>query len=162
MKDGCCGGGCCDSEVKEVKAEKKSAHNCCAAFNCPTLLIRVALGITLFWLGTLKLLNLTQFTQDIMTGFEAGVLPLWSVTAVVTVMPYIEVALGLLLFFGLFVPIVTHLTGLFFVILLFGLAASNQAGGIPFMFIYLFAVLLIMRSPYSKISLDRWFGCKNC
>lgn len=158
-KDNCCGNGCCS---EEKPADGKSISNCCSTINCSTLLLRIALGIMLFWLGLTKFFDLSEYMTQMQASFEGTFLPAWSVAAALAAIPYAEVALGFLLFFGLFTFYVAHLTGLYFVILIFGLSASNQIGGIPFIFIYLFATLLIIKCPYSRLSLDRLFGCKTC
>jgi uncharacterized membrane protein YphA (DoxX/SURF4 family) len=155
MKDQCCGSGMC--------ADVKSKGVCCSSIAYSSLFLRLSLGGMLLFLGINKfMMGSSVFTEMAGKGFTETWLPMGIVTSWLSLMPFLEVVLGALLFFGLYAKWATRLTGFFFVVLMLGGAISqNEAMLLP-LFIYLFAVIFLHEKPQSSVSLDKAFGCKTC
>ena len=146
-----------------MAAPVKSDSGCCSSVCFSTLMLRLALGGLLFFLGLGKfLMGTSNFVSQFSSAFESSWLPMGLVTLVLTAIPYVEVCVGALLFAGLFTRWAAVAAGFFFVILIFGGAISGNADIFSSNFIHLFAAAWLVKKPTSSVSIDKLLGCKTC
>ncbi len=146
-----------------MAAPAKTDSGCCSSVCYSTLILRLALGGMLFFLGLGKfLMGTSAFVTQYSAAFTTTWLPMSVVTGWLSVVPHLEVTLGALLVLGLFTRWAAILTGFFLTIMLFGGAISVQATIFYNVYLPLFAALWLVKKPTSSISLDKVFGCKTC
>ena len=120
-------------------------------------LLRLTLGVDFLTHGAPRVANLTAFVASTVGDFRTTILPVWSVAAFATSIPFIEVAAGLLLIAGLRLRIVLPLLALFLLALVFGttLRARYDIVAEQLAYVLIVAILTAARS-LDRYSLDRY------
>jgi len=108
------------------------------------LLLRLAIAISLFGHGLVRLPKLTTFSNWMIGSFENSMLPKFIVTPFSYILPIAEFAIGLLLLLGLFTRPSLIAGGLIMLVLLFGTALIENWEAVPSQLIHIafFALLL--------------------
>lgn len=108
------------------------------------LLLRLAIAISMFGHGLVRLPKLTTFSNWMIGSFENSMLPKFIVTPFSYILPIAEFAIGLLLLLGLFTKPSLIAGGIVMLALLFGTAMIENWEAIPSQLIHiaLFALLL--------------------
>ncbi len=146
-----------------MAAPAPTDSGCCSSVCFSTLMLRLALGGLLFLMGLSKfMMGVSAFSAQYSAAFEPTWLPMGLVTGWLTLVPFLEVVLGLLLFFGLFTRWAAVAAGFFFVVLIWGGVISGNADIFSNNFLYLFAAAWLVKKPYSSVSADKLLGCKTC
>lgn len=109
------------------------------------LLVRVAIGASMFGHGLVRLPKLTSFSQWMVGSFEKSMLPPILVIPFSYILPIAEFLVGLFLILGLFTQ-QTLIAGMIIMIcLLFGSCMIEEWGAIPsqLIHVFFFAILLL-------------------
>lgn len=108
------------------------------------LLLRLAVAISMFGHGLVRLPKLTTFSQWMIDSFENSMLPKIIVTPFSYIVPIAEFVIGLLLLLGLFTKPSLIAGGFVMLALLFGTTMIENWDAIPSQLIHiaLFALLL--------------------
>ncbi len=112
--------------------------------NTSFLLLRLAIGTSMFGHGLVRLPKLHTFSNWMVGSFSKSMLPQALVTPFSYALPLAEFAIGLLLILGLFTKPVLIAGSLVMILLLFGTAMIENWDAIPSQLIHaaFFAVLL--------------------
>jgi len=145
-------------------ADKKCAYSVDMILS-KNLILRLALGGMLFFMGYNKLLGGTAaFVAAVSPAFANTILPAKVVEIFLTIVPTAETLIGVLLVVGLFTAVAARFAALLFAIFVIGLSAQNSPDAgfmIVGVFIYIFAAFKICCSSHSIISLDHLKNCKG-
>jgi len=108
------------------------------------LLLRIAIGTSMFGHGLVRLPKLAGFSNWMVTSFEKSMLPQAIVTPFSYGLPIIEFLVGLLLILGLFTKQALVVGALTMIALIFGSSMIENWEAIPSQLIHIafFAVLL--------------------
>lgn len=108
------------------------------------LLLRLAIAISMFGHGLVRLPKLTTFSNWMIGSFENSMLPKIIVTPFSYILPIAEFAIGLLLLLGLFTKPSLIAGGFVMLVLLFGTALIENWEAVPSQLIHIafFALLL--------------------
>lgn len=108
------------------------------------LLLRLAIAISMFGHGLVRLPKLTTFSNWMVGSFEKSMLPKILVTPFSYILPIAEFTIGLLLLFGLFTKPSLVAGGIVMLALLFGTAMIENWEAVPSQLIHIafFALLL--------------------
>lgn len=108
------------------------------------LLLRLAIAISMFGHGLVRLPKLTTFSNWMVGSFEKSMLPKILVTPFSYILPIAEFTIGLLLLFGLFTKPSLVAGGVVMLALLFGTAMIENWEAVPSQLIHIafFALLL--------------------
>ncbi|HVU53743.1 MAG TPA: DoxX family membrane protein [Puia sp.] len=120
------------------------------------LLLRLAIGASMFGHGLVRLPKLAGFSHWMVGSFEKSMLPLSLVTPFSYALPILEFAVGLLLITGLFTKAALITGALVMVILIFGTTMIESWDAITSQLIHaaFFAVLLQFRE-YNTLAVDQ-------
>jgi len=126
------------------------------------LLIRLSLGVLFFFAGLGKFLGeggASAWSQGMSSGFSESYLPSFMVLPFAYVLPYVEVALGLVLVAGLFTQLTFLIAGLLLIALALGMVVQAQYGVAAnnFNYVLMAAVGLWFSSNDNPYSADRIF-----
>lgn len=107
------------------------------------LLLRLALGASLFFHGLVRIPKITAFSSGLQEGFQETLVPAFLAGIVGYAIPPVEFLLGLLLLLGAFTQRSAFGAGMLMVVLISGSCLQENWGTLPSQFIHLaFAVLL--------------------
>ncbi|RKR11741.1 thiosulfate dehydrogenase [quinone] large subunit [Flavobacterium sp. 90] len=108
------------------------------------LLLRLAIAISMFGHGLVRLPKLTTFSNWMIGSFENSMLPKFIVTPFSYILPIAEFAIGLLLLLGLFTKPSLIAGGVVMLALLFGTSMIENWEAVPSQLIHIafFALLL--------------------
>lgn len=108
------------------------------------LLLRLAIAISVFGHGLVRLPKLTTFSNWMVGSFENSMLPKFIVTPFSYILPIAEFTIGLLLLLGLFTKPSLIAGGFVMLVLLFGTAMIENWEAVPSQLIHIafFALLL--------------------
>lgn len=122
------------------------------------LLLRLAIGVSMFGHGLVRLPKLDKFSAWMVHSFEKSMLPAAIVTPFSYILPFAEFLVGLLLILGLFTRAALIAGGIVMIILIFGSTSIESWDAIPTQLIHVafFAVLLNYIS-YNSFALDNRF-----
>ena len=125
-----------------------------------TLLVRISLGVTLFFWGLIKFIGpggYSGFVGWIVASFKDTWLPGFLLTPFAYLVPWAEVGLGLLLLIGLLTRYSLFLTGLYLTALCFGQVVLGKPDVVAHNLIYIILVAMgIWASEQDRFSLDRF------
>ena len=108
------------------------------------LILRLAIGASMFGHGLVRLPKLTMFSNWMVNSFEKSMLPKALVVPFSYVLPFGEFLVGILLIVGLFTKPALFLAALIMMALIFGTAMIENWEALPSQLIHVafFAVLL--------------------
>lgn len=122
------------------------------------LLLRLAIGASMFGHGLVRLPKLNAFSQWMTGSFEKSILPAALVVPFSYVLPLAEFLSGLLLIAGLFTKQALIAGGVIMIVLIFGSAMIEQWDAIPSQLIHAaFFSVLIQFASSNTIALDTLF-----
>jgi thiosulfate dehydrogenase [quinone] large subunit len=119
-------------------------------------LLRLTLGVNIAGHGFNRIHGgISAFMAQQMPGFEDAPLPLWVARAFLPVLPFAELAIGLLMIAGLFSRAVLTLGALMITCLTFGMAMQGRFGtvGLHLSYAVVYFILIFMRR-HNTLSLD--------
>lgn len=121
------------------------------------VLLRLAIGISMFGHGLVRLPKLAKFSTWMTGLYEKSMLPVALVTPFSYVLPIAEFLVGLLLILGLFTGTALLGGGVVMLCLLFGTTLIENWEALPSQLIHtaFFALLLPYVKEYNGYSLDR-------
>ncbi|MDQ2926114.1 MAG: DUF1223 domain-containing protein, partial [Acidobacteriota bacterium] len=121
------------------------------------LVLRVCLGVNIAMHGFSRLMAGHEFAVGLEKQFQDTFLPVWSVQAFGAALPWVEAAVGVLVFAGLFTRSALVAGGVVIAVLTFGTALVQQwdVAGVQLVYALVFAVLLWLHR-YNRFSLDRF------
>jgi len=122
------------------------------------LLLRLALGASMFGHGLVRLPKLHTFSNWMVGSFEKSLLPKVLVVPFSYALPIVEFLIGLLLIVGLFTVQFLTVGGMVMIILIFGTAMIEHWDALPSQFIHLaFFALLLHFVSSNSMALDNLF-----
>jgi len=121
------------------------------------LLARIAVGISLFGHGLVRIPILSSFSGWMIGQFEKSILPHELVTAFSYVLPFAELLIGLFILVGLFSRQSLIAGALLMIILVFGSTTIQQWDAIPSQLIHvsMITVLLAFVDQENTFALDK-------
>jgi thiosulfate dehydrogenase [quinone] large subunit len=125
------------------------------ALACFLLRVTLGLNIALHGITRIFLGGVTQFVNTTLTQFQNTVLPAWQVRAFATVVPYLELVLGVLLLAGFWLRGALSVGALLMMALIFGTALRSEWNllFLQMFYSFLYFVLLMCRQ-YDSFSVD--------
>ena len=119
------------------------------------LLLRLAVAISMFGHGLVRLPKLTTFSNWMIGSFENSMLPKFIVTPFSYILPIAEFTIGLLLLLGLFTKPSLIAGGFVMLVLLFGTSMIENWEAIPSQLIHVaFFALLLQFIDYNSWAVD--------
>ena len=119
------------------------------------LLLRLAVAISMFGHGLVRLPKLTIFSNWMIGSFENSMLPKFIVTPFSYILPIAEFTIGLLLLLGLFTKPALIAGGFVMLVLLFGTSIIENWEAIPSQLIHVaFFALLLQFIDYNSWAVD--------
>jgi thiosulfate dehydrogenase (quinone) large subunit len=119
------------------------------------VLLRLAVGVSMFGHGLVRLPKLDKFSAWMMTSFEKSILPTAIVKPFSYVLPFAEFFTGLLLILGLFTRGALVAGCIVMIILIFGATTIESWDAIPTQLIHAaFFAVLLSHLQYNGWSLD--------
>ena len=119
------------------------------------LLVRLAIGMSLFGHGLVRLPKLAGFSQWMLTQFQDAMLPRALVLPFSYLLPILEFGIGLLLLLGLFTRQALVAGSLVMIVLIFGSCLIEEWGALPSQLIHvLFLVILLSHLALNQYAID--------
>ena len=120
------------------------------------LLARLAVGMSMFGHGLVRLPKLQDFSQWMVGQFEKSMLPEIIVTPFSYILPITELLVGIFLLIGLFTRQALVAGSLVMIALIFGSSMIEEWGAIPSQLIHaaFFSILLIFEKSYNSFAVD--------
>lgn len=119
-------------------------------------LARLAIGVSMFGHGLVRLFKLNGFSAWMVHSFEKSILPETAVVIFSRVLPFAEFLTGLLLVLGLFTETALKAGAVIMIMLLFGTTLIENWDSIPTQLIHVaFFVVLLSSIQYNQFSVDR-------
>ncbi|HET6255078.1 MAG TPA: DoxX family membrane protein [Puia sp.] len=127
------------------------------------LLTRLAVGISLFGHGLVRLPKLEKFSHGMAAEFQHSILPEGLVLGFGYFLPFAEFGIGLLTLLGLLTRPAAVAGSLLMIVLIFGTTAIEKYENIPSMLLHIlfFIGVLVFADRYDNWSLDRAFGLRK-
>lgn len=122
------------------------------------LLVRVAIGASMFGHGLVRLPKLSGFSQWMVGSFDKSMLPQIIVVPFSYILPIAEFLVGLFLILGLFTQ-QTLIAGMIIMIsLIFGSCMIEEWGAIPSQLIHIFFfAMLLLYISYNQLTVKSLF-----
>jgi len=119
------------------------------------LLLRLTIGTSLFGHGLVRMPKLSAFHAQMMGEFKASILPAFLVSPCVYVLPFVELAAGILLLAGALTRAAAIAGGLVMIVLVFGATSIEHFNviGEQLLHAVLLAAVLAFRS-HNRYSVD--------
>jgi len=120
------------------------------------LLARLAVGMSMFGHGLVRLPKLQSFSHWMVGQFEKSMLPEIIVTQFSYILPIAELLVGIFLLIGLFTRQALVAGSLVMIALIFGSSMIEEWGAIPSQLIHaaFFSILLIFEKSYNSFAVD--------
>jgi thiosulfate dehydrogenase [quinone] large subunit len=119
------------------------------------LFARLAIGISMFGHGFVRLFKLNSFSAWMVHNFEKSMLPETAVVIFSRLLPFAELLTGLLLVMGLFTKTALKAGAVIMIILLFGTTLIENWDSIPTQLIHVaFFVVLLSHIRYNSFAVD--------
>jgi thiosulfate dehydrogenase [quinone] large subunit len=120
------------------------------------LLARLAVGMSMFGHGLVRLPKLHGFSNWMVGQFEKSMLPEIIVTPFSYILPIAELLVGIFLLIGLFTRQALVAGSLVMITLIFGSSMIEEWGAIPSQLIHaaFFSILLIFEKSYNSFAVD--------
>jgi len=120
------------------------------------LLARLAVGMSMFGHGLVRLPKLQSFSHWMVGQFEKSMLPEIIVTPFSYILPIAELLVGIFLLIGLFTRQALVAGSLVMIALIFGSSMIEEWGAIPSQLIHaaFFSILLIFEKSYNSFAVD--------
>jgi thiosulfate dehydrogenase [quinone] large subunit len=120
------------------------------------LLARLAVGMSMFGHGLVRLPKLHGFSNWMVGQFEKSMLPEIIVTPFSYILPIAELLVGIFLLIGLFTRQALVAGSLVMITLIFGSSMIEEWGAIPSQLIHaaFFSILLIFGKSYNSFAVD--------
>lgn len=119
------------------------------------LLLRLAVGMSMFGHGLVRLPKLSEFSAGMVADFQESMIPEILVLPMTYVIPIAELIIGILLLLGLFTRLVLIAGGVLMIVLIFGVSMVENWGALPSQMIHsLFFAGLIPFLSHNVYSLD--------
>lgn len=119
------------------------------------LLLRIAIAISMFGHGLVRLPKLVTFSNWMVGSFENSMLPKIIVTPFSYILPIAEFAIGLFLLLGIFTKPSLVAGAIVMIILLFGTSMIENWEAIPSQLIHIaFFALLLHFADYNSWAID--------
>jgi thiosulfate dehydrogenase [quinone] large subunit len=121
------------------------------------LLARLAVGMSMFGHGLVRLPKLHGFSNWMVGQFEKSMLPNILVTPFSYILPIAELLVGIFLLIGLFTRQALVAGSLVMITLIFGSSMIEEWGAIPSQLIHaaFFSILLIFEKSYNCFAVDQ-------
>ncbi|WP_215238540.1 DoxX family membrane protein [Dyadobacter helix] len=128
-------------------------------FSISFFLARIAIGMSMFGHGLVRIPKLTQFAAGMSEKFQKSILPDFLVAPFGYILPVAEFIIGLLILLGLFTRLSLIAGALVMVTLIFGTSMIEDWGAIPSQLIHtaFFCILLDQTEKAKTYSLDSAF-----
>jgi len=119
------------------------------------LLLRLAIGMSMFGHGFVRVLKLAKFSEWMLGKYENSMLPVALVKPFSYALPIIELVIGVLIIIGLFTKQALFIGGITMIILIFGSCMVEEWGAITSQLLhtFFFAVLLSFMN-YNSYAID--------
>jgi thiosulfate dehydrogenase [quinone] large subunit len=150
------------SETRDqVIADKSSALH--VGRRLGHFLLRLSLGVDMFMHYIVREFGISKdFVPVTEKMFVGNLLPMWLVHDFLTVLPYFEALLGVLLLLGLWTRWTVTAEGLLVTVLLFGTALRSDWTVVSHQMIYLlFVFILLALEEYNYYSLDSFLASRR-
>ena len=125
------------------------------------LLLRATLGMNIALHGITRIFmaGVSVFVNATLAQFQNTPLPAWQVRAFATVVPYLELVIGVLLFFGVWTRWMLSAGALVMMALIFGTALRSEWNLLFLQMFYSFLYfILLMYREYDSFSVDGFRG----
>lgn len=120
------------------------------------VLLRIAMGVNMLGHGLVRIPKLAAFAEGMSKGFEKSWLPASMVHLFGTVLPFLELTIGILLIFGWQTRLACVAGFLLIISLLFGSSTVENWDGMGIQMIYaLFFYFLISKLENNRFSIDK-------
>lgn len=131
-------------------------------FTSAYLIARLAVGVSLFGHGLVRIPILNGFSNWMTGLFEKSYLPQGMVLVFSYVLPFAELLTGLLIIIGLFTREALIAGGIIMIALIFGSTTIQQWDAIPAQLIHIaFISVLLAFIEYNGYAIDRLYGRKS-
>lgn len=126
------------------------------SFQWAFLLARLAVGMSMFGHGLVRIPKLSGFSHGMVLQFQKSMLPDVIVTPFSYILPIAEFVIGLLLLLGLFTRQSLIAGSLIMICLIFGTSTIEEWGSIPSQLFHAayFSILLCFVTSYNSFALD--------
>jgi thiosulfate dehydrogenase (quinone) large subunit len=124
-------------------------------------ILRLTIGMNFFCHGFSRIVSgVGVFVAGAAAGFGDTILPVWLFRSYLTMIPFIEVTLGVLLILGLFSRAALVAGGLFIVSLTFGqgMRSNWETLGLHLSYAVVYFILLFLRDRHNAVSIDSYLG----
>ena len=120
------------------------------------LLARLAVGMSMFGHGLVRLPKLHTFSNGMVSQFEKSILPGFIVTPFSYILPIAELLVGIFLLIGLFTKQALIAGTIIMIALIFGSSMIEEWGSIPSQLIHaaFFTILLTFEKSYNSFAVD--------
>ncbi|MDE3742035.1 DoxX family protein [Maribacter polysaccharolyticus] len=119
------------------------------------LLVRVAVGVSMFGHGLVRLPKLGLFSDWMLKSFEKSMLPELLVLPFSYFLPVAELILGIFLVLGLFTRLASIGSAILMIMLIFGSTLIENWGALTPQFIHLaFLVYVLQEITHNRYSID--------
>lgn len=123
--------------------------------NIAYLFVRLAMGISMFTHGVVRLPKLEEFSTGMVEQFSASMLPVWLVRPWAYIVPTVELLLGITLLLGLFTRLSGIAGALLLLVLMAGSGMIESWGAFPSQLLHIaFFVAIIRYWRYNSFALD--------
>jgi len=120
------------------------------------LLLRLTMGLNFLGHGLVRMPKLEAFRNWMVSAFQASILPSWSVSIWSSILPFLELSIGIALLLGLFTYRVSILGALVIMTLIFGSCMIENWEWVSFQMIYaLFFAVLISQVEHNVFYVKR-------
>ena len=142
------------NNLDTIEASRLDDENRRLAFT----IFRFTLGVNFFVHGGIRLVTgLETFVDNMKGGFSESPLPSVLVVGFLYVLPFVEVALGLLLILGAWTRRALPAGGLLMAGLMFGAGSKQDRGAVGWQMVYAIAFfLLLSHARHDGLGLDWW------
>jgi thiosulfate dehydrogenase (quinone) large subunit len=120
------------------------------------LLIRLAIGMSAFGHGVVRLFKLSGFSRGMVATFQKSYIPEALVVPFSYILPFAELIVGLLLLIGLFTREAAIAGAVLMILLIFGSTSIENWDAIPTQLIHIaFLVVVLQFLPSNSYAVDK-------
>jgi|TARA_B110000263_G_C15294368_1_gene504889 thiosulfate dehydrogenase [quinone] large subunit len=148
------------SGIKKIMVEA-------SRFQMAYALLRITLGVNMFFHGFMRIISNTGAWVDSQVGLftdiaDPSFLPTLWVTAFLWILPYFEIVFGTLLALGLYTYWMSVTGALMILVLIFGNTTRQAWGTVGNNMHYtIYFCILVAAHPYDWLSIDSWRSSKD-
>lgn len=126
-------------------------------FTPPYLLARLAIGVSLFGHGLVRIPILDQFSAEMVQSFRFSMLPPDAVVIFSYVLPFVELIIGALIITGLFMKEALIVAGVVMAMLIFGTTTIQKWDNIQLQLMHVLFIIILLAfcDQCNAFSLDK-------